>query len=437
MKFEFDHKTGTMQPKKDDQIYFAKSQGGGLIVDDKKNNVKYIIERDERITKLFGSFDKDSLNFYDMRDARMISDRVIRLFGRDHKYTDYHYFLKGYHMNENFVQKMSDFLDESVWNDIRRRGNGEIKKEEGTKIGTSEDGQPIVLGSSASSDGTLVQFDGEYILRFGNNLYVAIVSDGDTDSYYALDGGMDLADGDGNMSKCFEADSSLREEHDFKPLRALIQSIDNNDTEWDDDSFWDLNVDVRSKWIEFELPDTKYRLFFDRDVAVSYAIDLEENLLDEVKPSEEDIERWRNMFGTGWFDEDWFKDSLQESYEYYYDDLNEEDAINELLRWEIIEDNDDYFYVDEDGETDHSQPSFDYTDYKDQYVEKRMGEIDDYVEEYIFQYGTEEIENHINTRKLAEKIIETDGPESMIAGYDGVEREEEIDGITYYIYRRD
>lgn len=437
MKFEFDHKTGTMQPKKDDQIYFAKSQGGGLIVDDKKNNVKYIIERDERITKLFGSFDKDGLNFYDMRDARMISDRVIRLFGRDHKYTDYHYFLKGYHMNENFVQKMSDFLDESVWNDIRRRGNGEIKKEEGTKIGTSEDGQPIVLGSSASSDGTLVQFDGEYILRFGNNLYVAIVSDGDTDSYYALDGGMDLADGDGNMSKCFEADSSLREEHDFKPLRALIQSIDNNDTEWDDDSFWDLNVDVRSKWIEFELPDTKYRLFFDRDVAVSYAIDLEENLLDEEKPSEEDIERWRNMFGTGWFDEDWFNDCLQEYYESTYDDLNEEDAIEELLRREIIEDTEEYFDLDEDGEIDHSLPKFDVQDYKDQYVEKRMGEIDDYVEEYIFQLGTEEIENHINTRKLAEKIIETDGPESMIAGYDGVEREEEIDGITYYIYRRE
>ena len=47
MKFEFDHRTGTMLPKKDKQIYFAKSQGGGLLIDDKKNNVRYVIEKDE------------------------------------------------------------------------------------------------------------------------------------------------------------------------------------------------------------------------------------------------------------------------------------------------------------------------------------------------------------------------------------------------------
>lgn len=111
MRFEFDHKSGTMQPKKDDSIYFAQSQGGGLIVDDKKNNVRYIIERDERITKLSGSFRGDGLNFYDMRDARMIADRVARLLGREHKYADFHYFMRGYHMSESVVQNCSDFLD--------------------------------------------------------------------------------------------------------------------------------------------------------------------------------------------------------------------------------------------------------------------------------------------------------------------------------------
>ena len=109
MKFEFDHKTGIMRPKKNEEIYFAQSQGGGLIVDDKKNNIKYIIERDGRITKLFGSFDKDNLNLYDMRDARIIADRVMRLLGRDHKYTDFHYFLRGYRMSESFIKTCSDF----------------------------------------------------------------------------------------------------------------------------------------------------------------------------------------------------------------------------------------------------------------------------------------------------------------------------------------
>ena len=68
-KFEFNPRTGMMEPKKDDQIYFAGSMGGGLRIDDHKNNVKYIIERDGKITNLFGITD-DNLNIYDMRDAK-------------------------------------------------------------------------------------------------------------------------------------------------------------------------------------------------------------------------------------------------------------------------------------------------------------------------------------------------------------------------------
>ena len=130
MKFEFDHKTGMMRPKKDEEIYFAQSQGGGLIVDDKKNNIKYIIERDGRITKLFGSFDKNNLNLYDMRDARIIADRVMRLLGRGHKYSDFHYFLRGYRMSESFIKTCSDFLGESIWSDIQDRSSGDTVREE-------------------------------------------------------------------------------------------------------------------------------------------------------------------------------------------------------------------------------------------------------------------------------------------------------------------
>ena len=130
MKFEFDHKTGMMRPKKDEEIYFAQSQGGGLIIDDNKNNIKYIIERDGRITKLFGSFNKNNLNLYDMRDARIIADRVMRLLGRDHKYTDFHYFLKGYRMSESFIKTCSDFLGESIWSDMQDRSAGDTVRQE-------------------------------------------------------------------------------------------------------------------------------------------------------------------------------------------------------------------------------------------------------------------------------------------------------------------
>ena len=138
MRFELDHRTGMMRPKKNEEIYFAQSQGGGLIIDDKKNNIKYIIERDGRITKLFGSFDKDNLNLYDMRDARIIADRVMRLLGRDHKYTDFHYFLRGYRMSESFIKTCSDFLTESIWSDMQDRSAGDIVREE-DMITTNED----------------------------------------------------------------------------------------------------------------------------------------------------------------------------------------------------------------------------------------------------------------------------------------------------------
>ena len=138
MKFELDHRTGMMQPKKNEEIYFAQSQGGGLIVDDKKNNIKYIIEKDERITKLFGGFDKDNLNLYDMRDARIIADRVRRLLGRDHKYTDFHYFLRGYRMSEGVIKTCSDFLEESIWSDIQDRSMGKTVRKEDI-ITTNED----------------------------------------------------------------------------------------------------------------------------------------------------------------------------------------------------------------------------------------------------------------------------------------------------------
>ncbi len=144
MKFELDYRTGMMRPKKDEEIYFAQSQGGGLIVDDKKNDIKYIIERDERITKLFGSFNKNNLNLYDMRDARIIADRVMRLLGRDHKYTDFHYFLRGYRMSESFIKNCSDFLTESIWSDMQDRSAGDIVREEDI-ITTNEDLRKKIL----------------------------------------------------------------------------------------------------------------------------------------------------------------------------------------------------------------------------------------------------------------------------------------------------
>ena len=145
--------------------------------------------------------------------------------------------------------------------------------------------------------------------------------------------------------------------------------------------------------------------------------------------------RWRNTFGDDIFDEDEIKDLFYEYNDSYYDNLDEEDAIDELLRWEIIEDTDEYFNLDEDGEVDHTLPEFDYQDCRNKFVDTILDSIDDFVNEYIVQFGNEGIEKFINLDKVAEMGVKIDGPESTIASYDGVEREETVDGQTYYIYR--
>ena len=455
MKFEFDHKTGTMQPKKDDQIYFAKSQGGGLIVDDKKNNVKYIIERDERITKLFGSFDKDSLNFYDMRDARMISDRVIRLFGRDHKYTDYHYFLKGYHMYENFVQKIGDFLDESIWSDMQDKSIGKsLRREDGLKLGKLDDGTVLIIGNTAFSDGELVEFDGSNIYTFNESgdepIYIAVITDGNTDVYYKYDeDSEDIV----NMVRCFDADESLRTNNDFGMLRALM-----NQDEWDNSCIDDLEVSNEGNYVKFEFSGFEFVIYDDidkaKDDAVEDAIEIEKESLEGLKNSlsqkylsssesekirkqfHDFIDNIRNNCGNDGFDEDELKDVFEESFEFDYDEFDEDDAIEVLLSKEIIEDTEEYFDLDEDGEIDHSLPKFDYQDYKDKYVEKSLEDLDDFVDEYIFRFGYDGIEDYIDFDKVGERYVDIDGPGHWLAGYDREDREQRIDDVTYYIYRK-
>ena len=191
MRYEFDHRTGGMVPKKDDNIYFAQSQGGGLIVDDKKNNLRYIIERDGRITKLFGSFRGNGLNIYDMRDARMIAERVMRLLGRDHKYSDYHYFLRGYHMNESYIKSCSDYMNESIWSDMQDRGDVEsVKPEDGEIIGQLPDGTNLVLSREALNGGELVEFDDDQkYYNLYEDIYICIIYNNKdyTDTYYRYD----------------------------------------------------------------------------------------------------------------------------------------------------------------------------------------------------------------------------------------------------------
>ena len=329
------------------------------------------------------------------------------------------------------MKKLSK-ITESIWSDIQDRSMGNVRKEDGRIIGQLKNGTKLIMPNEAWADGgELVKFDEENIYTFnesGEEAYIAVINEGDTDVYYRYDEDSEEV---ANMIKCFEADESLRINNNFGMLRALM-----NQDEWDNDDFDDLDVDVLSDYVSIRVGQSyEFTIYEDRDKAIDYAIGLEKDLLDSDIFTEGSITRFRNILGDDFLDEKSMESDLKDSMESYYNDLDEDDAIEELLRYNVIEDTEDYFGLDEDGDIDHSIPKFDYQDYGDVYAEKYIENIGDVIDEFISNFGYNGIENYVNYDRLAQLIIETDGPESVIASYDGVEREETVNGQTYYIYR--
>lgn len=330
------------------------------------------------------------------------------------------------------MKKLSK-ITESIWSDIQDRSMGNVRKEDGRIIGQLKNGTKLIMPNEAWADGgELVEFDEENIYTFnesGEEAYIAVINEGDTDVYYRYDeDSEDVA----NMIRCFEADDDLRKNNDFGALKAMMMQ-----NEWDNGDFDDLDVDVLSDYVSIRVGQSyEFAIYEDRDKAIDYAIELEKDLLESNVFTEGSVTRFRNILGDDFLDEKSMESDLKDSMESYYNDLDEDDAIEELLRYNVIEDTEDYFGLDEDGDIDHSIPKFDYQDYGDVYAEKYIENIGDVIDEFISNFGYNGIENYVNYDRLAQLIIETDGPESVIASYDGVEREETVNGQTYYIYRR-
>ena len=330
------------------------------------------------------------------------------------------------------MKKLSK-ITESIWSDIQDRSMGNVRKEDGRIIGQLKNGTKLIMPNEAWTDGgELVDFGGSNIYTFnesGDKCYIAVINEGDTDVYYKYD---EDSENVVNMIRCFEADVDLRKNNDFGALKAMMMQ-----NEWDNGDFDDLDVDVLSDYVSIRVGQSyEFTIYEDRDKAIDYAIGLEKDLLDSDIFTEGSITRFRNILGDDFLDEKSMESDLKDSMESYYNDLDEDDAIEELLRYNVIEDTEDYFGLDEDGDIDHSMPKFDYQDYGDVYAEKYIENIGDVIAEFISNFGYNGIENYVNYDRLAQLIIETDGPESVIASYDGVEREETVNGQTYYIYRR-
>ena len=431
VKFVFNPRTGMMD-KKDDQIYFAQSQGGGLRIDDHKHNVKFIVNRDGTITNLSG-MSGSNVAIYDMRDAKIIAGRVTRMFGDKHKYTDYRMFLSGHRYDEKIIKSFEEFVGEGLLGDMANRDlTGSIKKEDGMIVGVI-DGKRLVMPTEI--DGDLVDFDGKkYVYIKELDSYFAVSEDED-DIYYKYN--PELSGNKVNMEEWFYAKENLRE-HNFIWLRALIKAVDSTVSADDFEGFrTDFNSTINSR-CEFLFEDGEtYYGYEERDDAIKDAMDDVYDFLKTNGIDETSFKNFRDSWGNKFIDIDKISDALQKDYESFYDELNSEEKIDELLRYEVITDDGDYFET-VNGVPDHSRPTFDPELYGSEYAEARLKDMgDDIIDEYFDNFGYGDVEYFVDYDWISQAIVDDDGPENTLASYDGKEREVSVDGEIYYFYRRD
>ena len=191
----------------------------------------------------------------------------------------------------------------------------------------------------------------------------------------------------------------------------------------------------------FEISDGREYLVLTDDEADDYFYDSEMSLIDDIG-----IEGFTPSFQerilTEFVDADWFEDAYREMAENYAYDISEEyddtygtRLVQECYDAELIDDDD--FGVDENGDVNYKDCLLSTDDLVTKLSEYLVDSIDDYVEEFKFEFGEEELSEVVKRNNLVdwdaviEETKEVDGRGPTLAGYDGIE----IDYDDYYIYR--
>jgi len=191
----------------------------------------------------------------------------------------------------------------------------------------------------------------------------------------------------------------------------------------------------------YEVADGREYLVLTEDEADEEFYNSEMNLIDDLgiqgfTPS------FQSRILTEFADADWFEDAYREMEENYAYDISEEyddtygtRLVQECYDAELIDDDD--FEVDENGDVNYKACLLSTDDLVTKLSEYLVDSIDDYVEEFKFEFGEDELNEVVERNNLVDwdAVIEEtkrlDGRGPMLAGYDGVE----IDWDDYYIYR--
>lgn len=162
-----------------------------------------------------------------------------------------------------------------------------------------------------------------------------------------------------------------------------------------------------------------YLVLENEEEADNEAIECIKNIIDDCG-----ISCIQNINLDRFVDEDYFRNIFEESYYSYAEDIANEPAESDEFENRLEEE------MNEKGCTDI-----------DEFVQALLEDINDFIEEYKFQYGEESFneiiknDDIIDIDALAEEILEIDGRGHFLSSYDGVEYEATIENKTYYVYR--
>lgn len=192
----------------------------------------------------------------------------------------------------------------------------------------------------------------------------------------------------------------------------------------------------------FEVSDGREYLVLTEDEADEAFYDYEMNLIDDIGISGFTPKFQKRILSEFIKDDEWFEDAYREMEETYaydiadeYDDTYGNRLVQECYDNGLIDDED--FGTYENGDIDYTDCSLSVDELAERLTEYLVDSIDDYVEEFKFEFGEDELNEVVKRHNLVdwdaviEETKELDGRGPMLAGYDGVE----IDWDDYYIYR--
>ena len=247
---------------------------------------------------------------------------------------------------------------------------------------------------------------------------------------------IDLMDENGYSAEEIAAVVSALDYDDFDE-EDISDFIDTSKISSNYDSYWEGTV--------VTIGGNEYLVFENYDDVESAVRNSVENFVDEIgivdAVGEENLAKY--------IDEDICKDALIESMEIYCEDIWSESDYRHKFDNRLVQEcydkgyiDDDDFEVDEDGNIDYEKCTIDFDDLKDRYLEGYEDEINDWVEEYIWQFGKEGLSNLIkhnqyayNIDSLVDDIIDNNEAGNELSSYDGYEREADTPYGTYYVYR--